>query len=286
MEPSRDSSELAGASRPEDSRRRAAVVVTGASEGIGLAIAHRFAAGTGQPVLMIARRADMLAAAAQEVAGRNGVETFTLALDVTAPDAADQIAAALDAYRLHADVLVNNAGIGLGGDFLGQTEEDLARLVDLNVRALTLLTRRFLPGMLDRRRGGVINIASLGGYAPGPYQAAYYASKAYVLSLTRALAHETARRGVRVCVVAPGPVPTEFHARMGATSAFYRQLVPAMSAESVARSTWRGWRLGLKVIDPGLFTPMLSLLMRVTPWLVLVPIVGWLLRKRYLGRTS
>ena len=103
-------------------------------------------------------------------------------------------------------------------------------LVDLNVRALTRLTRHFLPGMRQRGRGGILNVASLGGYAPGPNQAAYYASKAYVLSLTEAIAAETAGEGVRVCALAPGPVDTAFHARMGAENAFYRYLVPPASA--------------------------------------------------------
>ena len=92
------------------------------------------------------------------------------------------------------------------------------------MRALTQLTRHFLPGMRVRGRGGILNLASLGGYAPGPNQAAYYASKAYVLSLTEAIAAETAGEGVRVCALAPGPVNTRFHARMGAENAFYRYL--------------------------------------------------------------
>lgn len=275
-----------GASPAGGAQRRPAIVVTGASEGIGLCLAHRFAAGTHQTVVMIARRAEPLEAAARQVAERNGIETIPVALDVSAPDAADRIEAVLNARDLYAEILINNAGIGLGGDFTAQPEAGIAQLIDLNVRALSVLTRRFLPGMIERRSGGIINVASLGGFAPGPYQAAYYASKAYVVSLTRALAYETAGTGAHVCVVTPGPVETAFHARMGANTALYRYLMPAMTAQAVARSTWRGWRLGFRVIQPGLFTPALSLLMRVTPWLLLVPIVGTLLRKRYLASSA
>ena len=271
----------AGVSLTGGARLRPAVVVTGASEGIGLAVAHRFAAGTGCAVVMIARRAEPLEAAAREVAARNAVAAIPLALDVTDADAADRIARTLAENNLFADILINNAGIGLGGDFTSHGESEIARLIDLNVRALSLLTRRFLPAMQRRRSGGIVNIASLGGFAPGPYQAAYYASKAYVVSFTRALAHETGGSGVHVCVVTPGPVETAFHARMGANHAVYRYLMPAKSADAVARATWRGWRIGLRVIQPGIFTPVLSILMRVTPWLLLVPIVGWLLRQRY-----
>ncbi len=272
---------IAAGASTAGARLRPAIIVTGASEGIGLAIAHRFAAGTRQPVVMIARRPEPLAIAAQAVADRHAVNAYPLALDITATDAADRIEAFLAGHDLSVGILVNNAGIGLGGEFATHAEADIARLLDLNVRALSLLTRRFLPGMIARGSGGIINIASLGGFAPGPYQAAYYASKAYVVSLSRALSHETAGTGAHVCVVTPGPVETQFHARMGANTAFYRYLMPAMTAQAVARSTWRGWRMGFRVIHPGLFTPLLSILMRVTPWLLLVPIVGWLLRKRY-----
>ncbi len=147
-----------------------------------------------------------------------------LPLDVTTPDAVAKIEAALAAHGAYADVLVNNAGMGLAGPFHAHPPDDVLRLIDLNVRALSHLTRHFLPGMRVRGRGGILNVASLGGYAPGPNQAVYYASKAYVLSLTEAIAAETAGEGVRVCALAPGPVNTMFHARMGAENAFYRLL--------------------------------------------------------------
>jgi len=230
---------------------------------------------------MIARSGERLTAAAAEVADRNGVTCIPLPLDLTQPDACDRVEAALTENSLFAEIVINNAGVGLGGDFAGRDEAAIANLLDLNVRALTLLTRRLLPGMLARRRGSIINIASLGGYAPGPYQAAYYASKAYVISLTRALAHEVRGHGLRICVVAPGPVQTAFHAKMGSDRAFYRYLVPGMTAEGVARSTWLGWRFGLRVIHPGFLTGTIGLCMRIIPWFLLVPIVGWLLELRY-----
>ncbi len=283
--PPEEVSVSAGGSREGAASSRPALVVTGASEGIGLAIASVFAAKTGHPVMMIARRSEPLEAAARTIADRHGVTTIPLSLDITRADASQIIATTLAANGLHAEILINNAGVGLGGEFAGHSEAAIANLVDLNVRALTLLTRHFLTGMLARRSGGIINIGSLGGFAPGPYQAAYYASKAYVASLTRALSDETAGRGVRLCVVTPGPVETAFHARMGANESFYRKLMPAMAADAVARATWRGWRMGFRVIHPGLFTPVLALTMRILPWMLLVPIVGWLLQKRYASNT-
>ncbi len=119
-------------------------------------------------------------------------------------------------------MLVNNAGIGLSGRFDDHSHEEIEALLALNVTALTRLMRHVLPQMRARGRGGVLNIASLGGYVPGPHQAVYYASKAYVISLSEAVASELAGTGVRVAVVAPGPVATGFHAAMGAENARYR----------------------------------------------------------------
>lgn len=276
--------DASSAQPPQTGHSRPAVVITGASEGIGFALAHRFAAA-GHAVLMIARRAEPLATAAAEVGRRSGSPAHALSLDVTAGDAAARIEAELTRLGLHADVLVNNAGVGLGGPFVEQEADRISGLIDLNVRALSLLTRHFLPIMIVRGQGSIINVASIGGYSPGPWQAAYYASKAYVISLSRALALEVRGTGVRVCVVTPGPVETAFHAHMGADTAPYRRLLPAMSAEAVARATYRGWRLGFRVIQPGLLTPLLSIVMRVTPWLILVPLVALLLGARCSARS-
>ena len=153
-------------------------------------------------------------------------------------------------------------------------------LVALNMAALTRLMRAVLPDMLVRGRGGVINIASLGGYGPGAYQAAYYASKAYVISLSEAVAYEVRGQGVRIMAVAPGPVETAFHAKMGADHALYRYVIPPVSARRVARSALRGFRLGAKVVRPGLVSPVLMILVRAVPHPVSIPIIALLLRVR------
>ena len=206
--------------------------------------------------------------------------------DVTASDAIATIEAALRMHNAYADVLVNSAGIGLSGPFHAHPPEAVLQLIDLNVRALSLLTRHFLPAMRVRGRGGILNVASLGGYAPGPNQAAYYASKAYVLSLTEAIAAETAGEGVRVCALAPGPVETRFHARMGSENAFYRVLVLPASAQSVAWAGYFGFVLGLRVTVPGVLKPFLAVAMRVMPHRIVIPIIGWLLKPRGGERTN
>jgi hypothetical protein len=244
-----------------------------------LALARRFA-GAGHDVLLVARRPEPLIAAAERIRAESRVEVATASIDITRPDAIVALEAALAARGAYADILVNSAGIGLAGQFGEQSPETLAQLLDLNVRALTTLSRHFLAGMRVRGRGGILNLASLGGYAPGPHQAAYYASKAYVLSLSEAVAAETAGEGVRVCALAPGPVNTRFHARMGAEGALYRALVPPASAEAVARVGYLGFVLGWRVTIPGLINPCLALALRVMPHRLVIPIVGWLLQPR------
>lgn len=255
-----------------------AVVITGASDGIGFALAKRFL-GRGHSVVMIARGEARLAAAIQTLgpAVADGRQLVPLALDVTDPEASEIIAAALARSRLHLGVLINNAGLGLAGPFAGHAMDDVARLIDLNIAAVTRLTHWAIADMQAHGTGHIINIASLGAYVPGPYQAAYYASKAYVTSLSEALAEEQKATGIRISVALPGPVDTAFHAGMGAEGALYRRIVPSMSSDAVASSIYRGYRLGLRVIVPGILNRLLALIMRATPHPIIVPLTGFLL---------
>jgi short-subunit dehydrogenase len=254
-------------------------IVTGASQGIGYELARRFASN-GHDLLLIARNPAPLAEAAQRIRAEYNVDAQVLAIDVTTPGAIESIEAALKRCNAYADILVNSAGIGLAGSFSEQSPGDLVRLIELNVRALTQLTRHFIEGMRIRGRGGILNLASLGGYAPGPYQAAYYASKAYVISLTEAVAAETAGQGVRVCTLAPGPVATSFHRRMGAENSFYLRMLFVSSAKSVARAGYLGYSLGWRVTIPGVLNPILALAMRLLPHRIVIPFIGWLLNPR------
>lgn len=256
-----------------------AVVVTGGSEGIGFEIARRFA-HRGRTVVLVARRAERLQQAAVAIGDEFGTSAVTIPLDVTRPDAAAVLEAELRRHGFYADVLINNAGMGLSGDYISEEGDRIAALVELNVRAVSLLMRHFLPAMCVRGRGGVLNVASLGGYAPGPYQAAYYASKAYVISLTEAVAWESRGRGARIAVFAPGPVRTRFHARMGAQNSLYRWLIPAPGPSLAAGSAVRWFEWGRTVITPGIMGPLLAIAVRLTPHPILLPIVGWLLKPR------
>jgi hypothetical protein len=261
---------------------RPAVVVTGASEGIGRALAERFAA-SGADLVLVARRAGPLDVVAEAIGTRHGRAPATLALDITAAEAGAAIDAAARQAGCYVDVLVNCAGTGLGGDFVAHDRADVDRLVALNVAAPTRLMHHVLPAMLARGRGGILNVASLGGWAPGPYQSAYYASKSYLIGLTLGLRHEVRGRGLRVAVLNPGPVDTTFHARMGAESALYRRLLPSMQPASVASAAVRGFKWNRGVIHPGIVAPAMAVLMRLMPIGAIVPVVGWLLRPRGQG---
>ncbi|MGE0023329.1 MAG: SDR family NAD(P)-dependent oxidoreductase [Hyphomicrobium sp.] len=253
-----------------------AVVVTGGSRGIGRAVAARFAR-LGRDVLLIAREPAPLEAAAAEIAREAGVRAVPLALDVTAADAVARLDAGLAEAKLYADVLVNNAGVGLAGPFADASPEAMERLIALNIAAASRLMHHALPPMLARGRGGILNVGSLGGLVPGPYQAAYYASKAYLVSLSEAVAHEVSGRGVRIAIVAPGPVNTRFHQSMHADRALYRAIVPALSADAAAASAVRGYMLGRRVIVPGVLATLGALAVKVLPHALTVPIVGALL---------
>jgi len=259
--------------------RKPEVVVTGASRGIGLAIARRFAKADCD-VALIARNAGPLKEAAAAIERDFAVTALTLPIDVTAANAPETIDLKLAERGYYVDVLVNNAGVGLSGRFEEHGGAEIARLLDLNVAALTRLMRHALPGMLGRARGGIINVASLGGLVPGPYQAAYYASKAYVISLTEAVAAENAGSGVRFTAVAPGPVNTGFHAAMHSELSFYRQLIPPLSPERTANAAYRGYVLGFRVVVPGVMNKLMWPALRVLPHRLLLPLIGWLLHPR------
>jgi len=263
------------------SRMRAATVITGASEGIGRALAAEFARA-GHELLLVARSAEPLAAAAAELA-TSGVAVATLSADLATAEGCAAVEAALAAAGAYCDVLVNNAAIGFGGDFAAQPLDGLDRLVDLNIRAVTNLSRRFLPGMISRGRGGILNVASLGALMPGPQQAAYYASKAYVLSLTEAIAQEVAGQGLRISALVPGPVATKFHARMATEHAYYLSLVGVMTAGEVARAGYRGFQRGRTLVYPGVIHHLNAVALRLLPHWVIIPVVSWMLRPRQAG---
>ena len=258
-------------------------VITGGSEGIGESLAHKFAAD-GHRLLLVARSSVNLEKVAQILRASHRASVDILALDLAAPDGPARVEQKVSDLELEVLYLVNNAGIGLASDYVRQDIDDINQLIDLNVRALSELTRRFLPGMLKRGRGGILNISSLGGMVPGPYQAAYYASKAYVNSLSRALQSEVRGSGVKISVVTPGPVATRFHSKMGAQNAYYLKALGQMTPRRVANSAYKGFLRGQFLIAPG-FTGLINVVaLKLLPHAILAPPLGYFLKRRLARR--
>jgi uncharacterized protein len=241
---------------------RPVTLITGASAGIGSALAHVFAAN-GHEVVLVARREQLLAGLADAIAATGAPRPTVLRADVARIDAARRISDALLAGGLEPDIIVNNAGFGLVGPAAKLDRGEQLAMIDLNVRALTDLSLAFAD-TLERRKGGILNVASVAGFLPGPGMAVYYATKAYVLSFSEALHHELAPKGVRVTALCPGPVPTEFQARAGAkTMSFPRALT--RSAARVAQDGYRGLKEGRRVVVPGFPNRVIAVLVRMLP---------------------
>ena len=214
-------------------------LVTGASAGIGRELARSFAADKSNLVL-VARRRDRLEDLAAELRKQHGVEVRVMAADLGRADAPQAIVDSLTREAVTLDVLVNNAGFGLLGPVAELDLDRQMEMIQVNVAALTHLTRLLLPGMIERHRGGILNVALTAGFQPGPFMAVYYATKAYVISFSEALADELAGTGVTVTCLCPGPTATEFAetARMGDALMFRLQ---TMTAQRVARPATAGF---------------------------------------------
>ena len=237
-------------------------LITGASAGIGIELARVFAAN-GHRLALTARRTDRLEALAAELAAKGGKKPILIPCDLQNADAGETIAAALAAEGVELDHLVNNAGFGVFGDAIERDRVEQLGIVDVNVRALTDLSLRFADQLI-RNKGGLLNVGSVAGFLPGPGMAVYYASKAYVISFTEALRAELGPRGVRVTVLCPGPVPTEFQARAGVGSQ-HDTAVLNVSAAEVAREAYRGLMANKRAVLPGLGIKIVPFALRFFP---------------------
>jgi short-subunit dehydrogenase len=240
---------------------RPVTVLTGASSGIGRALARVFAEH-GHELALVARREAELAALADEISSANRKRPLVLPIDLARSDAPARISHELISRGLEPAVVINNAGFGLAGAATALDRAEQLAMIDLNVRTLTDMSLRWIES-LRRHRGGILNVASIAGFMSGPNMAVYYATKAYVLSFSEALHYELKPRGVRVTVLAPGPVPTEFQARAGIGGELPRLLT--CTAEQVARAGYRGLTSGKRLVMPGLTNKLLTFMPRVLP---------------------
>lgn len=252
--------------------RRDTVLVTGASSGIGEALA-RLAAAEGHALVLVARSADKLAALAQELTTSHGTSVKVLPADLGQPGAAAALAAELKRRRITVDVLVNNAGVLENGPFVKTAPARHQALIDLNISALTGLLAELLPGMVKRGRGRVLNVASIAAFQPVPTLATYAATKAYVLSLTEALSEELSGTGVSITALCPGITATGMLTGASAANPQLAKLPRFVVGEvdRVAREGWRACQRGQVIVVPGVANLAATLGARATP--------KWLLRK-------
>jgi uncharacterized protein len=253
-------------------------LITGASAGIGAELARIFAS-RGHRVALVARRADRLTALAGEIVAAGGAAPIVIACDLTQMGAGDNIAEALAAAGVEVEYVVNNAGFGVFGKAIQRDRADQLDIITVNIRALTDLSLRFADQLI-RHRGGLLNLGSIAGFLPGPGMAVYYASKAYVLSFTEAMRAELAPHGVRVTVVCPGPVPSEFQARAGFAPGFDSTVLNVMPAD-VAKQAYDGLMANKRAVLPGFGIKLVPFLLRLFPRsFVLAAVAGFQLRKR------
>jgi short-subunit dehydrogenase len=252
-------------------------LITGASQGIGAELARVFARN-GHDLALVARRADALAALADEIAAAGGPRPIVLPLDLAAPGAVDQLQRELAAAGARCAILVNNAGFGLAGAVAELGRAGQMGIIDLNVRAASDILLAFLPDVMAAR-GRILNVASTAAFFPGPGMAVYYASKAYLYSLSRALGFELRGAGVTVTALCPGPTATGFAARAGMTGYLFTKMRPADPA-AVAQAGYDALMAGRSHIVTGTGNKLLSVLSRIAPPSVSMHVIAWLQRTR------
>src|SRR5271170_3773316 len=239
------------------------VLITGASSGIGLELAKCFAAD-GCHLILVARNTAALELLAAELRRNWKVEVMILTADLSLPETPKRIFAELSAQKITVDVLVNNAGFGANGMFVEISLPRQLEMLQVNITALMELTGLFLPGMIQRKRGGILNVGSVAGFLPGPGMAVYYATKAFVLSFTEALAEELVGTGLTVSVLCPGPTESNFG--NVARGKKVRQIKTGkMTSEAVAVYGHRAFRKGKVTAVPGLQNKAFVFLNRILP---------------------
>ncbi len=240
-------------------------LITGASGGIGEELAY-CAAKAGRKLVLVARSADKMKLVAEKIVSLGAPAPEIVALDLADPKSGETLQAALKEKNLKVFELINNAGYGLAGPFETLDAKDQIGIVDLNVRVLTDLSRRFLPEILETK-GGVMNVASTAAFQPGPNMAVYYASKAYVLSLSEAIWFELRGRA-RVTCLCPGPVPTGFSDRANKGRKLRLMNLSMTSASFVASRGWARFQRGQRVVIPGMMNEISAMFAPLMPKVV------------------
>ena len=253
------------------------VFITGASEGLGREFAKLFAK-EGHPLILIARNQARLTEIGNELAAAHGVEVESFSRDLSISSAAEEIKAELDRQGLVVEILINNAGSGIHGLFHESSWKDTEAMLTLNMITTTHLTRLFLPAMIHNKRGRILNVASTAAFQPGPLMACYFASKAYVLSFTEALADELTGTGVTATAFCPGPTQTQFQKRANTEDILENSF--SMDAATAVRLAYQDFLKGKTLIIPGFFNKLLAILVRFFPRNIVIRVTRYLEEKK------
>ncbi len=257
------------------------VLITGASTGIGYELAKLFARDRYNLVL-VARNRQKLEELASLLQKEYQVNTTVIAKDLSLTDSPQELYDEINNQGIEIDILINNAGFGAYGAFAETDWAREARMSQLNMISLAHLTKLFLPSMLEKGRGKIMNVASTAAFLPGPFMALYYASKAFVLSFSEALNKELEGSGITVTALCPGATETEFskRAKMEKARLFASNLIVMMSAAEVARQGYVGFMKGKPVIVTGLSNKVMTLGIRFSPRSWVLGLVHWIMSKR------
>jgi short-subunit dehydrogenase len=255
-------------------------LVTGASSGMGEQFARQLA-GRGCDLVLVARTEARLHQLAEELRRAQGRRVTVIPADLSVPSQVEGVCAQLVAQQISVDHLVNNAGFGTAGSLLDRDAQSQQEMLQLNSLAPLLLMRRLLPAMIERRTGGVINMASVAAFFPIPFMATYAASKAFVLSHTQALAEELRGSGVRMMALCPGPVSTGFQQRAGYQLGPLERLAE-LSSEQVVRRALAAYQRGTLICVPGFLNTIEAWLPRIIPYRWAGVVVGAIMR--WMGR--
>jgi short-subunit dehydrogenase len=242
----------------------ATALVTGASSGIGYELAKLFARD-GYGLVLVARDRQRLIRMADEFNRSFGIDAKIIAKDLSSPTAAEEIIKELQQSSIRIDVLVNNAGYGVYGRFAETALDEEVRMMQVNMVSLTDLTKRLLPYMIQKKEGRIMNVASAGGFVPGPFFAVYYATKAYVISFSEALNEELRGTGITVTALCPGATETGFQKRAQVEDTILYSPWKMMDAGTVARIGYRGMMKGKAVVIPGLLNKLMIFSTRFGP---------------------
>ena len=249
------------------------VLITGASEGLGHEFAKLFARD-GYPLVLVARNKTRLDALAKELNATDRVDVKTISKDLSFPASAEELKTAIDDQKIAIEILVNNAGLGVHGLFYGSDWKATEAMLNLNMITLTHLTRLFLPEMVQRGYGKILNVASTAAFQPGPLMACYFASKAYALSFTEALAEELRGTGITVTAFCPGPTRTQFQKR--AHTENIRENSFTMEAAPAAKVAYRGLMKNKRLVIPGFTNKLLAVLVRLFPRQIVIRVTRFL----------